>query len=205
MSKKRSFFNAIAIAACLFVFNAQAGNNTTDDAKKYATELIQKIVTVLNNDGLENDVKESTLSTIFQTHVDTKWMGRFVLGANYRKASKASLEKYYPIYQTYILKTYIPQFKQYSGIKTDILNVVDKGKGHFIIQTLVKDNDPATPNVSVDYRIRKNKKDGSFMVVDIIGEGISLIATQRSDFANVISQKGVEGLAKSLKKKLEEL
>jgi ABC-type transporter MlaC component len=42
-------------------------------------------------------------------------------------------------------------------------------------------------------------------LVDVVGEGISMIATQRSDFGGLLSRKGVDYFNEKLEKKVNKL
>jgi phospholipid transport system substrate-binding protein len=57
-------------------------------------------------------------------------------------------------------------------------------------------------SVRIDWRIRANE--GTYKVVDILVEGISMSVTKRSEFASVIRRNGdnVEALLVELRKRL---
>ena len=48
-------------------------------------------------------------------------------------------------------------------------------------------------------------QDGNFKITDFIGEGVSLIMTQRNDFNAILDQKGVDGFLNFLSDKVKEL
>ena len=53
--------------------------------------------------------------------------------------------------------------------------------------------------VQLDYRLRQ--RDGRWRVIDVVIEGISLVANFRSQFREVLSRKGPEALIRQLYKK----
>ena len=55
------------------------------------------------------------------------------------------------------------------------------------------------PPVTVDYGMDKN--DADWKVYDVIVDGVSLVTTYRSTFAEEIRQSGIDGLIKSLREK----
>jgi phospholipid transport system substrate-binding protein len=65
---------------------------------------------------------------------------------------------------------------------------------------MIIDTDKQTP---VEYRLLKDGDD--WRVYDIRIEGVSLVATFRTDFQNEIDSVGFDGLLKSLAKKVDEL
>ena len=62
-----------------------------------------------------------------------------------------------------------------------------------------KAQDTKIKNISLEFVV-KDGNDG-LKVFDVIFEGISLLQSQRSEFANIIANKGFDGLLKDLKSK----
>jgi ABC-type transporter MlaC component len=58
--------------------------------------------------------------------------------------------------------------------------------------------DPGNPSVFVDYTVRQDGK--AYKVIDIAVEGISLRATQRTEFNSIVSSKGTDYLISALQK-----
>ena len=55
----------------------------------------------------------------------------------------------------------------------------------------------------VDYRMREDK--GRWKIIDVVIEGISLVANFRDQFRDVIARSGPEGLLEKLREKNEAL
>jgi phospholipid transport system substrate-binding protein len=53
--------------------------------------------------------------------------------------------------------------------------------------------------VELDYRLRQ--RDGEWKVIDVVIEGVSLIANFRSQFREVVGQKGPDGLLEQMRAK----
>ena len=64
-------------------------------------------------------------------------------------------------------------------------------------QTSTEIRSADSPPIRVDYRVRA--RNDKLQVVDILVEGISLIVTQRSEFASIINRDGLEGLMSKLR------
>ena len=56
------------------------------------------------------------------------------------------------------------------------------------------------PPLKVDWRVRE-RDDGGLVAIDVIVEGVSLIVTQRSEFAAVIERQGMDGLLAELRQR----
>ena len=56
------------------------------------------------------------------------------------------------------------------------------------------------PPILVDWRVRQDQ--GAYLLIDILAEGVSLVVTQRSEAADVISQRGIDGLLGDMRTRL---
>ena len=50
--------------------------------------------------------------------------------------------------------------------------------------------------IVVDFRVRPTN--GTFKLIDVVVEGLSMLKTQRDEFSSVIQRNGVDGLIASL-------
>ena len=189
-------------AFLLLVVLVVPGNSfaDADGAKNYVLGVSDKVISVIKNKGSESE-KEAQLTSIFQNTVDTEWMGTFVMGKNYRSMTPAQKSRYTELYKKFLTKSYVPKFRSYAGEELKILEVKSKGDGEYIVYTELKAKSADVPAVKVDYRV--TGKNGGYKVIDVIGEGVSLITTQRSDFSGLISQQGVDYFLDKLDEKVK--
>jgi phospholipid transport system substrate-binding protein len=96
---------------------------------------------------------------------------------------------------------YASRFDAYSGEKLEVFGTQKIPHGMLVKSQIVKsDGDPVT----LDYRVHDNGV--GWQIRDIYETGtISELATQRSDFARILSTGGIEGLIASLNKKADDL
>lgn len=130
-------------------------------------------------------------------------VGRFVLGHYWRRASPAQQDAYMDVFREYVVNSIAARFGDYSGEQMSVTGERDDhGKGT-IVNTVI--DSPARGLVNVQWRVRDI--DGEPKIIDIIVEGVSMLLTQRSEFAAVISNYGgnVDGLIDDLKVKVEQL
>lgn len=172
--------------------------------KDFIMSVSDEVITLLKDQSIPDKEKERKLEEKFKQHVDATWMGIFVMGRYFNALSNDEQKKaYIKLYNDYLVSSYVPKFRNYTSVKFDIIEVRSDSPGEFIVKTTAK-NGSNEPDTRVDYRIRRDKA-GNYKVIDIIGEGISLIATQRSDFSGIISQKGLDGFLKRLEERVKEL
>jgi phospholipid transport system substrate-binding protein len=191
------FLFMCALAAIIFLGQAQAASSASG-AKSYVESLSNQVINLLQSKVGDKE-KEKKLSAIFENAVDTEWMGRFVMGQHYRKLTEDQKARYLELYKKYLLQSYVPRFREYTGEKIKINSVRDdKGQEFFVQTEILHPNGEAS--TLVDYRLRKQGE--GYKIIDIIGEGISLITTQRSDFGGAITQGGVDAFLQKLQAKV---
>lgn len=171
------------------------------EAEVFVNDISEQVLSIIKDSSISDEEKEKQLRDFFEKYVNTGWMGKFVLGRYYRAASESEISYYNQLYHEYLMYSYVPKFREYKGTEFYITKVIPLEDGESMVQTEVR-GIKDSPDVRVDYRIRKDG-DGFYKVIDIVGEGISLITTQRSDFGGLISQKGVSYFLDMLEKKVK--
>lgn len=163
----------------------------------FVQDMGQEVLGVLKDQKKTFTEKKAVLRTLFTETVDTNWIARFVLGPTWKTATPEQKSRYTELYRTYLTETYISKFENDSDSKvTDIkiLNIKDAPANAFTAHTSIIQSDGET--VAVDYLLKE--KDGTFKVIDIIIEGVSLLATHRNEFNTLAASGGMEGVIKKL-------
>lgn len=144
-----------------------------------------------NPRALRSDVKEILLPTI-----DRIYSARLVLGRHGRGKSREQIEAFAHALSNQLLGRYATALLDYDlGDRVDILPLAgDNTERQTLVRTRVKlDNGERAP---VDYVMRKN--DEGWQVFDVIVEGISYVATFRSQIDQEIRQSSFEDVLQRL-------
>lgn len=186
----------LVMALCLALPQAARA----DEASEFIDGIGKRVVAVLSDKGLSDGAKETQLQALFKECVDVDWIGKFVLGKYWRTASEAQQQRYIANYSGFLIKSYTSKFKEYTGSETyKILGSKTDDQGRTVVtMELVR---PDQAGVMVDYKLRKDG--GELRVFDIVVEGVSLLTTQRSEFASVVSRKGLDYLIDQLQKRAQ--
>lgn len=196
---RRLAFLLIVVTFTASAANAMAGIKTSDP-KKFADKVANRIIEIIESKTSESD-KQEDLIQLFKSHVDTNWMGKFVLGKHYKDLGGKET-KYQDLYRDYVIYTYIPRFREYSGERMQVVDSVKKGSGEYIVKSVLKTS-KSDEDILVDYRLKRHGD--TFKIIDVIGEGVSLITTQKSDFEAPISHRGLDFFLGRLEKKVDML
>lgn len=171
---------------------------TADDASKYVQSLADQALVTISDKTLTKEKKQDKLNKIFADNIDFNWVGRFVMGRYWRQATDDQKTRYLKEYQNFIILHYTSRFVEYTGGKFKITSTRDDGDGEFTVSMQMQsENDKGAEPVLVDYRVRKADK-GAFKIFDVIVEGVSMLATQRSEFGSVIANNGIDHLIELL-------
>lgn len=140
--------------------------------------------------GLE-DVgrKYEILDNMFETKFDTKAMGRFVLGPNYKLLDEAQKEQYHMLFKRYIkslYKSYPIDFNT-SEIKFKITQISQSGKyvlGVAVIDLPEKYQTENLKSVRLEFKL-KPVEDGDYLISDVLIADVSLLVSLKSRFAQM--------------------
>jgi phospholipid transport system substrate-binding protein len=192
-------FTAALIAACFFFASPAAQAAGSDEATKYIEGVAKQALAAISHPKNNKAQKQAALDRLFKNSVDIPWVGRFVLGQFWRKATDDQKTRYLREYEKFLITHYTSRFADYSSGTFTMTGTQDDGENEYTVSMELKGDKKNDPPVLVDYRVRRDG--GSFKIFDVIVEGVSLITTQRSEFGAVVNQHDVEYLITQLKNK----
>ena len=133
-------------------------------------------------------------------HIDFVRFSRRVLGKNWRKASAAQRADFVREFRELLLNTYVRSMGAYRGNTIHFLPLRKQQQGKRVeVNALVKQKNG--PDVHTTFRLYKS--DGEWLIYDFLVEGISLVATHRSTFAQEIHNHGIDSVIEQLRLKNE--
>lgn len=196
---KVSFKIIIATFIILNISILTSANATASDAQEFIKKISNKVIHLIEDEDVNELMKKKQLSKIFEESVDTKWISKFVMGKHWRDTSDLQKKVYLELHRKFLINSYVPKFRNYANQKVRFKKFYDEGNNEYLIETEIVQTDGTA--IEVDYKVRKNKNN-EYKIFDVIAEGVSLITTQRSEFASILSRKGVDYLIKRLKAKV---
>lgn len=167
---------------------------TPAEAQTFIDGVASSVLSVIKTKDSQ-PVKLAKLEDIFRNSVDIPYVGQYVLGRHWRSATPAQQQAYLAAYEPFVIKNYASKLTKYSGQNYRLKNARATNSDYVVAMEIV---DEGNPSVFVDYTLRDAVS--SYKVIDIAVEGISLRATQRSEFNAIVSSKGMDYLIDALKK-----
>lgn len=165
---------------------ARAGLET--GARALVERMAETVMVQLTSPEISRDVRKDRMRAFVREYFHIQGIARWVLGRNWRKATADERDEYLKLYEELMIETYVDRFSGYNGetLMIDSVDVRD-GKDAIVASTFLRPG--AEKPIRVQWRIRDIL--GTYRVVDVIIEGISMGQTQRSEIASAI--KGVDG------------
>jgi phospholipid transport system substrate-binding protein len=131
-----------------------------------------------------------------------EYIGRFVLGTTWRRATPEQRTDYLDLFGEFVVKTYAKRLGGYSGEALTVLKTTVVGKKRDVI-VYTRIDRPSGPPLKATWRVRKF--DDQDKIIDVTVEGVSMAVTQRQEFASVTRRSGLEGLLQILRARTERL
>lgn len=160
--------------------------NRSEAAKGFIEQMAKRGIDFLANPNLTLDQRKAEFKSLLQSSFDTKAIGRFAMGRYWNSASDKQKNEYQSLFDRMIVDVYSRRFGEYNGQQFEVLSAREQGASDAIVSSRIVDK--SGQNIAVDWRVRE--KGGSYKVIDVIVEGVSMATTQRSEFASIIQRGG---------------
>ncbi len=192
------------LLAALFasLLGRTAGATSTDSAVQLIEWLGQQAIATLSQPGLSLEQREATLRILLRKGFNLDYIGRFVLGTAWRRATPEQRTDYLDLFGEFVVKTYAKRLGGYSGQALVVLRTTVAGKKRDVI-VLTRIDRPSGPPLKAAWRVRRFGDQDK--IIDISIQGVSMAVTQRQEFASVTRRSGLEGLLQILRARTERL
>lgn len=192
----RTFLAGLVLAWMVMAPQPGAAQKTSPDAAaKYVDKLAHEALAVLRSTDGSLDAREHQVRQILGRGFDLKVIGRFVMGKAWKKATPEQKAEYQGLFSEYVLRTYSRRLGGYAGETFTVVKAQPLGKKDALVTTEI--SRPAGPPLLAGWRVRGGAK--GYRILDIVVQGISMAATQRSEFAALVRRQGVDGLIETLR------
>lgn len=171
-------------------------------AEKFIKDTTAEGVEQIINADVSQAEKDKRFHKLLNNALDLDFIGQFVLGRNWKTANAQQRDQFITTYRDLNILNWSKRFNEFKG-----KNFVFKGttpstsKGQIFVNSVVpmEQGEPA----KVLWRVRE--KDGTYKIVDIVIEGVSIAQASRSEYTAFIKNNpgGLDALISDLKAKLK--
>lgn len=183
-----------AMAAAAHIERATAA----DAPNLFVQDLAGRALGVSSDAGRSQEAKVSELRQLLRQGFDVDYIGKYVLGRYWRRASDAERQAYLDIFEEYVVQTYAKRFATFNGGNLNVGRSDQFQDGVHRVQSTFRGSDGQ--QVRLDWFVHDTGQ--GFKAVDVVVEGVSLRKAQRDEFMSVIRNGGgtVAGLIDDLRK-----
>lgn len=162
------------------------------EAADFIQGLADEALTTLNQKDYNLADQENRFREILLEGFNVDYIGRISLGRHRNKATAQQLSTYQNLFPNYLVKIYTSRLTKLDTREVKVGKVLPNGKRDMYVRTKVLDGEQKS--YDVDWRVRPEKENTGYKIIDVKIEGISMARTQRDDFTSRISESGISGL-----------
>ena len=166
---------------------------------KEATQLIDRLVADLNriiNSGKSESAMIPEFEALFAKYGDVPIIARSALGVAWRSATDRQRKAYVAAFRTYMARKYGKRFREFIGGKIVVTGTRKTSSGYLVSSVAHLAGEAP---FEVDWQV--SDKSGQDKMFNMFIEGISLLATERTEIGAMLDREGgdIDRLIKRLK------
>lgn len=155
---------------------------------------VQSLSDALATSARKGELRGARMRQILDQAFNLQVMAEVAVGPAWNSFSAADRSSVLDALSRYTAARFAHEFADYGGQPIQIDPMVQVRGLDRLVRAEIRD--PGEPPQKIGYRLREYA--GQWRVIDVIYNGVSQLATQRSDFAGAISAGGAPALVKRL-------
>jgi phospholipid transport system substrate-binding protein len=157
----------------------------------------EQILVILNDPERTLEQRRAEIGQIASARFDFRTMTRLVLGRNWKKLTPEQQGEFVQHFAGFLASDYGSRVERYEQQQVSVLGERTEPRGDVTVKTKVTGGE--FDGAIIDYRMRYRDED--WRIIDVVIEGISLVANFRDQFREVLSREGPEHLLEKLREK----
>ena len=191
----------LAAAVFLIVMGAaDPAAASVETAAQFVNQFGNQALAALRDPTLTGPDREARARSLLRQGFDMAFIGRFVLGENWARATAAQRTDYLALFEIYMVKSYTAWFARHVGERLTVVEARRVSAKDVVVSTRIDSR--GSPPITVEWRVRAI--DNRDRIIDIASNGISLAGNQRLEFGAVIKREGIDGLIAYLRQRAAE-
>ncbi len=201
-NKRISCIHGIAVVL-LFTF-CMASAASADTATHAIKVTVDGVLETLKDKKLSlpanKEKRRAKIRGLIRDRFDFEEMARRTLATHWGKRTAQEKEDFISVFSDLLEYSYIGKIEGYTNEKVTYDKEQVKGKGKYaLVKTSIVTSSVSIP---IDYKLIMKKK--TWLVYDVVIEGVSFISTYRSQYNKIITSESFASLMKKMKEKLVE-
>ena len=194
---RRSAIGLVAVA----LLGAPAFADDAAEARAVVRETVDQVLEILSRADLNDAQRRQQIEEIAYARFDFATISRLVLTRKWKQFSPEQRQEFVEQFKIQLSKNYGSRITRYEQEQVKIVDQRLERNSDVTVKTRIDGG--AADEIEVDYRLRRKdrEKEGPWMVIDVIVEGVSLVSSYRSQFAEVLNHQDPGELLKQLREK----
>ena len=167
------------------------------EAREVVQQACDEILVVLRNDELTDPAKAALIEEVAYANFDFERMAKLALARSYKKLDKTQRSEFQEEFRRHLALTYGRSLAAYSDEGIEIGDSRTHKNGDVTVAGTVVGG--AHDGATIDWRMRR--RDDNWKVIDVVIEGVSMIANFRSQVQDIVKSKGPAALIAQLREK----
>jgi len=199
----RKFLNKTWTLIALLILSLAVSDAMAAEPLQVAKEVIEQALDILNNPAYagpaQKEQRRQLVKQIVDRRFDYREMAKRSLGPTWSKLNNSQRDEFVRLFADLLEASYSDKIDRYAKhVKIDYTGQ-SLDDGYAEVRTIV-----VRPNDRIPLTYRLFNASGSWMVYDVVIEGVSLVNNYRSQFSRVISESSYAGLLQRLRDKVNE-
>jgi len=171
-------------------------------ASAIVTSLHEKLLFIMQGSSeLEYQGRYNEIESTVNSSFDAPLIAKVIMSRYWKKLDDTQKMDFIDLFKRLSVATYASRFDGYSGesfveVSTEMLK-----KGRLLIKTELKR--PNDVPVNLDYLM--HEKDGQWLIISVIANGVNDLSLKRAEYATVIKDKGFNGLIEDVAAKISNM
>lgn len=196
----KKIFTAV-IGSIMLLANVAKADVNAAKAEEFVKNTTQEGLVEIINSKASQAERNARFEKLFNSALDLKFIGRFVLGRYWKTASNEQRDRFIDVYRKLNVQTWSKRFDEFKGKEFIFKGTTPSSSSNQIFVNSIVPMEQGQP-ANVVWRVKQ--EGDKFKIVDIIIENVSLAITARNEYSAFIkkSPKGIDGLIADLENKI---
>ena len=196
-SKTNSRLSRIAAAGLAALFTSIAVSAADVGPAQIIQTTADEVLAVLRDSESGSASRRVKLEEIAAERFDFATMARLVLAKDWKRLEDVQKDEFVREFKRYLANDYGSRIDRYQQEEVAVLGESPRPRGDVVVKTKIVGGE--NNGALVDYRMRN--REGEWRIIDVVIEGISLVANFRDQFREVIGKDGPDRLLEKLREK----
>lgn len=167
------------------------------DTVGFVRQFGDEAIAMLRDRAAGEAERRQRFETLMRSGFDLPLVAQLALGRHWRSATGEERSEYVGLFERFVLETYARRLDEYGNQRLRVVGAVPAGQDSMVESWIEGSGEP----IRVDWRVRETP--AGKRIVDVVIAGVSMLVTQRSEFAAVIERSGgVAGLIANLRQRI---